>query len=156
MVPTTLTQIQERLRQKSASVELIESSLELPFPHLRINLGFDSQKRALFALMWLFSPSQKGIKDQLLQIFIPFPFGFIESALLPTALTLLRLNKVTPFPGLGLSEPDRSLYYKYTLTFPEGGVRVELIENFLGAALLLVDSHTPQIEAIASGQDHIN
>lgn len=151
-----LKQLLDQLEHENLTVELAPESQDLPFAHIKIALGPDEQKRDIVALLWPFSKTltEKVIKkeeDLFIQIFIPFPFPYVDAALLATARYILMVNKVVAFPGFGLSEPDHALYYKYTLCFPRGRINVPAIIDFLGAASFLFDAHAPLIEAIASG-----
>jgi hypothetical protein len=153
-----LKHLSDQLAHEKLTVELAPESRDLPFAHIKIALGPDEQKREIMALLWPFSKphteakTEKKDEDLFIQIFIPFPFPYVDESLLATARYILMVNKVVAFPGFGLSEPDHALYYKYTLCFPRGRISAPAIIDFLGAASFLYDAHAPLIEEIASGR----
>lgn len=134
----------------------IESEIEnVPMKHLRLNLGQDYKKRPLSAYIIL---DQEQIDKKLeakstvfLQIWMVFPFHFIDEMVSEVGRYLLLVNKSLAFPGFGLSEPDRSLYFKYTLTFPEGNINISLLNSFIGLVMFFYDTFSKNIEEIASG-----
>lgn len=160
MPAITLPIIKDFLSKDGMLLELLPPTTDLPLQYLKISLGKDYKNRDISAILWLETQTEtapgnatNALKSPnvFMQILFAFPFNYIESALLPTARYILMLNKTMAFPGLGLSEPDHALYYKYTLTFPEGRVQMDLLKDFIGLVQFVYDTFAPKIESIANG-----
>lgn len=148
--------MQETLSHEGINAKIINRSASIQHRHLEFQLGLDYRGRPIVALAWLDEQvlsSQEHAKNKrlFLQIMIVLPFHFEDRAVSVLSRYLHVINKSLAFPGFGLSEPDRSVYYKYTFTFPEGDILKSFLLDIIGLEWLLHDTFVARIEAVASG-----
>jgi hypothetical protein len=132
-----LNAIKEYLTGQEMEAKILPPSDEFPLDHLAVTL--DSK---LTVWMWIDS-------EAFLQVMLLFPFHFVDDTLLTTGRYLLMINKSLAFPGFGLSEPDHTIYYRYTLSIT--GKKFEPIYNFIGFIEMIYDTFAPKIKLLANG-----
>jgi hypothetical protein len=152
MQESILPLLKSSLISDGISAEIVHPSAEFSFIHLRVILPNDHQDRQLQALIWIEAINQPENNQNVLTLYLSFPFPYQNETFLDTARYLMVINKTIPFPGFGLSEPDHTLYYRYTLVTTSGQLDVGLIKSILGLAAYYYDSFAPNLEAIASGR----
>lgn len=151
----SLGYIKDLLTKEGMDVHIVTSTKDLPFKHLQLSLGNDSNGRPIIAYIFL-DKRYKGEHSQkkqplLLQFLLVFPFHFADEMVSEIGRYLLVINKSLAFPGFGLSEPDRSIYYKYTLSFPDGNIVSSFLIDFIGSIWLIYDAFSQKIEEVAIG-----
>lgn len=93
---------------------------------------------------------KKKLKQEtFLQFLLFFPFFAEETSFSDLARYLLLVNKSLEFPGFGLAESDRLVYFRHLLFFPSSRVSETMILDFIGMILLLIDAFGPNIAQIA-------
>lgn len=97
-------------------------------------------------------PQEHAKLAHFLHLYLIFPFKCEPASSADLARLLLMLNKSLPFPAFGLSEIDGLIYYKNSLYCEKGAVPVALTCSLIGNLALYVDSLSPMVQAVASGQ----
>lgn len=149
-----LQQLQKIFLKNGLTATIEKATSKLPREHVQLSLGLDEANRARNLI--LFTESAETMKtkthtSKYLQCILLFPFHFDPHHLLPLARYLLLINITAAFPGFGLSEPDRAILFKYTLTFPEGHIIPQTLFEFVGIIEFLYDTFAPNIEKLAIG-----
>lgn len=88
-------------------------------------------------------------KESFLQLLVFFPFFVEEKSFPDLSRYLLLINKSLEFPGFGLTESDRLVYYRQVIFFPSSRVTETMLLDFIGMILMLIDSFGPNIAQIA-------
>ncbi|MBS0655639.1 MAG: YbjN domain-containing protein [Verrucomicrobia bacterium] len=147
-----LESLKEALQQKGYQCEMVDKA----HPKLEVTLKGGGDTRIWKALL---SPTSQKLglrkeseKAHFLQLFLPFPYGCEAENVQNTARLLLLINKSLPFPAFGLSEVEGVIYYRHVLYCHHNTIPTMLVCTLLGALLLYVDSLSPMIELVSSGQ----
>src|SRR6187402_150302 len=102
--------LKDNLLLEGCSIELLSASAELPFEHLKMDLGLDYKNRQISSLLWVFGKPKSSKmhpqkhEDLFVQIFISLPFKYKPDCFSSLAHYLLLVNKVALLPGFGISE----------------------------------------------------
>lgn len=128
-------------------------------PHLEVILRTDAAQRLwkvfLYATSQKLSYGEKEGKEAFLQLFLPFPFVSAPENVQSLARLLLLINKSFPFPAFGLSETDGVIYYRHLLYCKNKTIPEKLVCSIIETLLLYVDSLSPMIEMISSGEKQL-
>lgn len=150
-----LLNITNMLLTEKMNAKIVKGSDLIKYEHIELGLGNDYKDRPISAYIWLDqqqTQSEENSDNQrmFLQILVVFPFQFKEEVVSQLGRYILVINKSLAFPGFGISEPDRSIYYKYTLTFPDGKISKSLLLDFIGLIWLIFDSFIEKIESVSN------
>jgi hypothetical protein len=126
---------------------------------LEVVLGKEDE--GVWQLLLTFSVLPLEVKEhgkhaQFLQMFLSFPFKCEKTCTADVARLLLMLNKSLPFPAFGLSEVEGVIYYRNSLYCEKGVVPVALVCSLIGVLALYVDSLSPMIKGVATGQRQLH
>lgn len=89
---------------------------------------------------------------KLLQVLIFLPIEVKESTIPDLARQLLMFNKELDIPGFGLDEQSRTTFFRVMIPAHNKEIEESILENFLNTMSTVVDSFTPAISTVASGQ----
>jgi hypothetical protein len=122
-------------------------------PNLQIVLGKNEEEKFWNLLIQFndmpLEPKPNGTKAHFMQFFLVFPYDYERESTAELARLLLMFNKSAPFPGFGLSEVDKKIYYKYSLNCERGAIPIALACSIVGMITLYIDSLSPMIKSVA-------
>lgn len=152
----SLDSLETFFKQESLSCKVEKDTGEFPVSYLTIDMGLDGknrpQKIQIIPLEKEIAGRTKDSLPNFLQIKYLLPFEFLLGAENDLARYLLLINKTLDFPGFGMSESDRKVYYRYDLHCRKSLIEEELLKGLIGNILLMIDSFIPTIEKIALRQ----
>lgn len=156
-----LNYIQTSLSNYGFACKLIEADDQVPFHRLNVSLGRDSLGRERILVLRVDElPIPQDLKENIgtmgkqsfIRLFVALPFTYKDEATGELARLLLYFNKPLEIPGFGLDEINKTVYYSYSLiSGDEVAIQPRTLVSIVGTVMLLVDSLTPQIEAVAQG-----
>lgn len=131
----------------SVKEETIQQDSGSSLSVLSIFLGSDSLKRDLYLQLTLLEMEKK----RFCQCFLPFPFNCKKEVFPDLARLILLINKVSPLPGLGLSEIDQMVTFNYLFPYS----RHEFFDFFpllISKILFIYEVYQPHLENLAAGK----
>ncbi|MEC7839554.1 MAG: hypothetical protein VX777_05910 [Chlamydiota bacterium] len=148
-------------------VEYFEESDEVPFDYYRFSIGSDLQNRNRYMIINTIPKPQniENLEDTnateeereeednetLMQVSVVLPFMISEGSIGETARILMFFNKGLDAPGFGIDEISGHIFYRYTFLQPTGLIPRKTILGIIGTAILVIDSFSNDIEAVANG-----
>lgn len=142
-----------------------ENDSQVRYPRINVNLGGDTlgRERILEIRLdtYLLPPDEElysqienkeNTEESLVHLFAALPFFIQPGAMADTSRLLMILNKPLDIPGFGLDEKTRLVFFRYSLISHKGQLSSRLLIAMIGTIHLLIDSLSPQIEAVASGK----
>jgi hypothetical protein len=151
-----ISTIKNILSAERMDVKIVKKSDIIKHEHIMLNLKEDYKDRPIYAYIW---PDEQKIESEenseeinriYIQILVILPYKFEEEAVSQLSRYLLVINKSLAFPGFCISETDQSIFYKYTLTFPNGQISKSFLLDFIGLLWLILDSFSQKIENISN------
>lgn len=159
-----LETISDLLKMHGFHTLLLDKSIEIPFERLEVDFGLDYKGRPRNLVIridnFLISPEESNpvedfrqTKNQIafFHAFVAFPFQYTEHAAGELARLILYFNKNIALPGFGLDEMNKLVFFRYSLPLAGLLAQRNLCIGIIGSFMLLIDSLTPQIEAVAQG-----
>jgi hypothetical protein len=153
--------IENALKEYGYVCELVEPDDQIPFHRLSVSFGADDRGRQRVLMIRfdelpvpqdLKSNIDKMDKQLFIRLIVAFPFSYKDEATGELARLLLYFNKPLEIPGFGLDEINKTIYYSYSLiSGDEQKIESRTLVSIVSTIMLLVDSLTPQIEAVAQG-----
>lgn len=153
--------IEKALTEYGFKCELAEPGGQIPYYCLNVSLGPDDVGRERTLVIRLDElPVPEDLKSNIgkmdkqpfIRLFVAFPFTYKDEATGELARLLLYFNKPLEIPGFGLDEINKMIYYSYCLIAgDEEKIESRTLVSIVSTIMLLVDSLTPQIEAVAQG-----
>lgn len=162
MVDCTLKALKDFFESETITSRTEKLDGENPVEVLVLQFGQDEKGRE--QLIELFIEEKNLVGDERKEIKSPpkkalfvhfryvFPFEFQDESVNDLARFLLLINKTLEFPGFGISEIDRRIYYRHDLYSDSTRLREDLLKSLLGYILLIVDTFGPKLEQVASLQ----
>lgn len=150
MIEVSLNSLQAYFKEENMEVELKSSTEEIPIDRLILNLGVDEQNRPQQLEVVVIEKKLPESKAVFIHMSHILPFKVQDDALGEVARYLLFINKSLEYPGFGLSEVDRMIYYRHELQCTFHQVSQELLGGILGYIMLITDSYSSRIEKIAT------
>lgn len=151
----TLEMFLRTLKEYGYSCRWEEASEAINFERIIVDLGNDSKGRNRSLLVRLIDyPISANEKDaeHAIQLFTAFPFSFKEASAAELSRLLMYYNNSLEFPGFGLYEISRHIYYRQMLIKPSGFINKRTFIAFIGALLLIIEAFSDTIEEVAEGK----
>ncbi len=160
MIKSNLEAVESALTKHGFACQLAEQTNEIPYHRVNVSFGKDDKGRERVAVIradsFPMTPDPLGHESALgeqvfLHVFVAFPFLMKPEAAGELSRLLMYFNKPLEMPGFGVDEINKIVFYRYSLVCVGGIIKRRPLVAMIGTIMLLVDSLTSQIEAVASG-----
>lgn len=145
--------------QYGLEYEYHESTEEIPYGYLQVDIGPDDELRDRYATVRAIEADEepKGFLSDdafisFIQISVVLPFEIKEGCMGETARILLFYNQGMNVPGFGMDEGSRRVYYRYSLPQKAEQIADEAIIGIVATILFYIETFSPSIEEVASGE----
>ena len=161
MANTPLTAIQEVIEELDYRTIYLPAEESAPFERLHVLIGNDAQERPLTLQLCFINDialAVGGTEDEedthdaiLLQFMLLLPALTQAGRFAEVAEYLLQINRILPIGAFGISRPDGTVYFQYTLALAEREVDDNVLLEVVQMADVFVNKFEGNITGVSSG-----